>query len=342
MRKKPMAYAPRMNVGESREDSSISLSDLDYMYVQYTCKNRMYEIYVVPQVVRQFWQEYGIDLEYDTDLKIFRALLKELPKKGSFIFIPFDNNPIASKVLSDAKSVRDQLAAIDAQMERLKEQHEMIKKKAIDLVLKNGISTMKGRIYHKKMLTGNWIMQLRQLLPDLALKTPNVPEVEELIENFPKHKKKLQKLLDHRTQRYEVEITESSVYDALKTLKDHDVSDLKLSFKSKSTIDDDELPNSFSWDDMDLDFEKAEKVIDSLPFEIKLELFDLPEIEDSHIQFHYKTDQKTDPDCMYCGDDFIKNTNTCSTCGLTSFKVVPSKKPVVKKTTKKRSKSNTK
>jgi predicted transcriptional regulator/ribosomal protein S27AE len=171
------------------------------------------------------------------------------------------------------------------------------------------------------MLTGNWVTSVRQLLSDIDMKTPSISDVEDLIEKHPRHKKMLQRLINSSIKHFEVEgVDEENLLQIARLLLKYKTKDLKISFKSTDNINEEDFPSCFSWDDMDIDLEQSEKIISNLPFEVKLDLYNLPEIDDANIQFHYKTDQKTDPECPYCGDDFIKHTQKCGTCGLVSGK----------------------
>lgn len=313
--------------GMLRAENSV----VDLMYVHYEKKQKGYEIFVSPQVVRMFWEEYGIELEYNPELKVFVGTIKALPKAGVISFVEYNNHAISAKALNQAQTVRQSLETLDREMDALKEQHDELRKQAIGIVLEHGIKTKKGRVAHKKILTGNWVTSVRQLIPDVSLKTPNLPEVQELIEMFPQHKKQLKKLTENTTKCYEVQdIDEENLFEVVRKINKHKVTDIKIMFKSSDAVDESSLPNCFSWDDMDLDIDQTERLINNLPFEVKLELYNLPEIDDNPLQFHYKTDQKTDPDCVYCGGEFLKNTNKCCECGLNSFKMVKNKKEKLK------------
>jgi hypothetical protein len=301
--------------------------DLDLMYVHYTKKKGGFEIYVNPQIVRAFWAEYGIDLTYDPELKMFVGQVKTLPKDGSIMFLEYANRPISPSIIKEAEEIREGLAEVDTEIETLKMEHDELRKQAISIILQHGIKTKKGRIAHKKMLTGNWITSVRQLVPEMHMKIPNLMEVEELIEMFPKHKKKLAKLADSKTQCFEIQdINQENIFEIVRKINRHDIRDIRITFKSSEGIDESAFPNCFSWDDMDLDVEQVERMVNDLPFEVKLELYNLPEMDENPLQFHYKTDQKTKPECIYCGGAFVKNTNKCEDCGLTSFKNIKKEK----------------
>lgn len=302
------------------DSASLNFSDIDLLFVHYVKTQKGYEIFVAPHLVKLFFEEYKIELAYDAETKMFTGKLPQLPRDGQIMFIEYKNSPISPAVLQTAKTLRNSLAEIDERMEALKQEHMELRKKAIDIVMSHGMKTKKGRVAHKKILTGGWVTSVRQLIPDVEMKIPNVEDVKELMENHPKYRKQLQKLADSQTQCYEVQTDEEKLLETVRTIARHKVTDLKISFKSSDDIDESKFDDCFSWEDMDLDVEKAERIIENLPFEIKLDLYNLPEIEDTSLQFHYKTDQKTDPDCPYCGGDFIKNTHKCKDCGLIALK----------------------
>lgn len=320
--KKQKAYATPSATkkidSEIKEDIVAITSELDFFYVHYIELNKKkYEIYVLPQIVKTFFENYKIDLEYDENLKVFKGIVSEIIDKGPITFVPFKNRPISIDIQQKAIKVRDDLEWLDKRMEALKEEHAALRQQGIELVLANGISTKKGRIYHKKMLTGNWITSVRQLLSNVEMRSPSISDVEDLIEKHPKHKKMLQRLINNSTKHFEIDgINEENILKVARALLKYKVKDIKISFKSSDDIDEDEFPNCFSWDDMDIDTDQVATMLNDLPFEVKLDLYDLPESDYSNIQFHYKTDQKTDPECPYCGDDFVNHTNKCGTCGL--------------------------
>jgi len=300
---------------------------VDLMYVHYEKTQKGYNLYVSPQIVRAFWDEYGIELEYDAESKIFKGAVRNLPASKLISFIEYKNTPIAPNILNQALAVRENLEALDNQMNALKDQHDELRKQAMAIIMQHGIKTKKGRVAHKKILTGNWITSIRQLIPDVSLKNPSIQEVEDLMDKFPKHKKQIKKLLANTSKCYEIQdIVRENFIDVVCNLSKYNIKDAKVTFKSSDDINEEVFPTCFSWDDIDLDLEKAERVLADLPFEVKLDLYTLPEIEDNPLQFHYKTDQKTDYDCIYCGGDFYQNTHTCSECGLTSVKIVKKKK----------------
>lgn len=307
------------------DSASLNFSDIDLLFVHYVKTQKGYEIFVAPHLVKLFFEEYKIELTYDEETKMFTGKIPQLPRDSQIMFIEYKNSPISPAVLQNAKALRNSLAEIDERMEALKQEHMELRKKAIDIVMNHGISTKKGRVAHKKILTGEWVTSVRQLIPDIEMTIPSVEDVKELMKNYPQYRKQLQKLADSQTQCYEVQADEEKLLETVRTIARHKITDLKISFKSCDDIDESKFDDCFSWADMDLDVEKAERIIDKLPFEIKLEMYNLPEIDETSLQFHYKTDQKTDPDCPYCGGDFGKNTHKCKDCGLTALKSLKKK-----------------
>ena len=324
--KKTKAYAspsPKKKIETEVEEDVVAITtNLDFLFAHYVqLGKRKFEIYVIPQVVRTFFDAYRIDLVYNEDLKMFVGQVSELPENGPITFIPYENKAIPANIQAKTTEVRDNQADLDSKMEALKEEHAILRQKAIELVLSSGVHTKKGRVYHKKMLTGNWIASVRQLLSDVDMRTPSIADVEDLMVKHPKHKKMLQRLINGSTKHFEVEgVDDENLLQIARTLLKYKTKDIKISFKSSDNVNEEALPTCFSWDAMDIDPDQSETLISDLPFEVKLDLYNLPEIDDANIQFHYKTDQKTDPECPYCGDDFIKHTQKCGTCGLVSGK----------------------
>lgn len=314
-----------VTLSEFEDSPSLNFSDIDLLFVHYVKTQKGYEIFVAPHLIKLFFEEYKIELAYDEETRMFTGKLSQLPRDTQIMFIEYKNSHISPAVLQNAKAMRNALAEIDERMEALKQEHMGLRKKAIDLVMNHGISTKKGRVAHKKILTGEWITSVRQLIPDIEMKIPNVEDVKELMKNYPQYRKQLQKLADSQTQCYEIQTDEEKLLETVRTIVRHKVTDLKISFKSCDDIDESKFDDCFSWEDMDLDVEKAERIIESLPFEVKLDMYNLPELDETSLQFHYKTDQKTDPDCPYCGGDFGKNTHKCKDCGLTALKSIRKK-----------------
>ena len=74
----------------------------------------------------------------------------------------------------------------------------------------------------------NWVAELRQLLPSddprkpnaIGLRLPNLEEIDELMEQFPKHRRKLRSLIQKDVvTRHTVEVEENKLAKLIKMMK---------------------------------------------------------------------------------------------------------------------------